>query len=54
MKSIELIISEGVQLVKDLEKALALERGAGTPLNRRQYLALRSDALRWVESNANS
>jgi hypothetical protein len=51
MKSIELIISEGVQLVEELEQALAKERGGGTPLNSKQYLALREVALEWVRQN---
>jgi hypothetical protein len=51
MKSVELIIQEGVQLVKELEKALALERGGGTPLDRVTYLSLREVALIWVRSN---
>lgn len=51
MKSIELIIHEGVSLVKALEKALARERGGGTPLTRKEYLALRTDALTWVKQN---
>ena len=50
-KSVELIIQEGVQLVEDLEKALALERGGGTPLPTRQYLFLREMALKWVSQN---
>lgn len=51
MKSIELIIYEGVSLVKALEQALALERGGGTPLSTKAYLALRSDALTWIGQN---
>jgi hypothetical protein len=51
MKSVELIISEGVQLVKELESALARERGGGTPLTRIEYLTLRELALRWVAAN---
>lgn len=51
MKSIELIIGEGVQLVKQLEEALARERGGGTPLTKKAYLALRLDALEWVRQN---
>jgi hypothetical protein len=51
MKSFELRISEGVQLVKDLERALTLERGGGTPLTRREYLYLREIALQWVRQN---
>jgi hypothetical protein len=51
MKSVELIIQEGVQLVKMLESALARERGGGTPLNHKEYLALRADAIKWVMQN---
>ena len=50
-KSIEMIIGEGVQIVKELEQALAKERGGGTPLNRKQYLALREVALEWIRQN---
>jgi hypothetical protein len=50
-KSIELIVSEGVALVKGLEKALALQRGGRTPLTTKAYLALRSDALKWIMEN---
>jgi hypothetical protein len=53
-KSTELIISEGVQLVKDLERALARERGGGTPLSRKAYLALRETALMYVRQNEKS
>ena len=53
-KSIELIISEGVQLVKDLEQALARERGGGTPLSHKAYLALRETALMYVRQNEKS
>lgn len=51
MKNIELIISEGVQLVKELESALARERGAGSTLTRKEYLSLRELALKWVKAN---
>ena len=51
MKSVDLIIYEGVELVKQLEQALARERGGGTPLTRKAYLALRADALEWIRQN---
>lgn len=50
-KSVELIIGEGVQLVKQLEQALARERGGGTPLTTVAYMALRKDALTWIRQN---
>jgi hypothetical protein len=50
-KSLELRLYEAYSLIEALEKALALERGGGTPLTPRAYLALRSDALAWMYQN---
>lgn len=51
MKSLELRISEGVQLVKELQSALDRERGGGTPLTHKAYLSLREIALQWMNQN---
>jgi len=50
-KSFELRLSEGVQLVTELEQALARERGAGTPLTTVEYLSLRDIARQWIGQN---
>jgi hypothetical protein len=51
MKSLELRLYEAASLIEGLEKALALERGGGTPLTTKAYLALRADALTWLRNN---
>lgn len=50
-KSIELRLYEAAALIEWFERALALERGAGTPVTSREYLAHRSDALTWLRNN---
>lgn len=50
-KSLELVISEAVQLITDLEKALARERGGGMPISSREYLELRRLSLLWLARN---
>lgn len=50
-KSIELRLYEAAGLIKALESALARERGGGTPISHKAYIALRTDALEWVRQN---
>jgi hypothetical protein len=50
-KSIELRFAEGAALIRQLEAALARQRGGGTPITSMEYLALRKDALDWLEQN---
>jgi len=54
MKSLEVRIHEAAALIKELEKALALQRDVGTPLSSGAYIALRHDARIWLHQNGMS
>lgn len=51
MKSVELRLYEAGSLIEELVKALDRQRGGGTPLNSKEFLTLRQDALTWVRAN---